>query len=240
MAASNDGKNVLSSVLDARKVLPFTFLVLALLVALSVNSISRHNDLLRSQELVERTHRVLHEIDRTQDSLQEAREAWLHYINTPEQQDLTNFDGAAAETWARLDRISQMTMEDESYPERMAQLRDLVKAEFQQYRDNMRTIRTLLIFHSPATDANRERVRAAMQKLKDDEEKSLRVRNDEARARASNAELSVIFLISGCSVLVAVLLLLVILESRKPRNTEPLQQLPAESMAAAAGGDRKN
>lgn len=235
MAASNDGKNAVSNALDARKVLPFSLLLILLLVALAVSSISRNNDLLRSQELVERSHRVLHEVDRAEDSLQEAREAHLHYINTPEEEDLINFNGAVAETWTHLDRISQMTMEDQGYPERMEQLRSLVKAEFQQESDNMRTTHTLLIYHSPATDARRDRVRAALQKLKDDEEKNLRARNDEGRVRALGVERSVFLLIGGFSVLVAVLLLLAIRESRKRRSAGPLQQ-PAESMAAAGDG----
>jgi len=245
MAANNDRKNVLSSALDARKVLPFALLVLALVIALTVSSISRHSDLLRSQELVEKTYLVLHEIDRAEDSLQDAREAQLHYVLTPEQEDLVNFEGAAAETWTHLDRISQMTNADKNYPERIEQLRGFVKAEFQQARNNMRTTHTLLIFHSPEADANRDRVRAAMQKLKDDEEEVLRVRNDAARARSLRMEASVTLLIGGFSVLVAMLFLLVIFESRKLSSAEqyvpnpksqlkgPSQQLQVESMATA-------
>ncbi|HEY2913066.1 MAG TPA: CHASE3 domain-containing protein [Candidatus Angelobacter sp.] len=252
MAASNDGKNVLSSALDARKVLPFTLLPLALLFALAISSISRNNDLLRSQALVERTHRVLHEIEGAEDSLQEAREAHLHYILTPEEVDLINFQDAVMKTWVRVERISDMTRDDEGYPERIEQLRDLIKREFQQSLNDMRTTHTLLIFHSPAADANRDRVRAAMQKLKNDEEEILRAGNDAAHARARGVELSVVLLIGGFSVLVAGLLLLVVLGSRKLRSAEqsasfknsqpegPVQQRQAESMAATAAGDGKN
>jgi hypothetical protein len=139
----------------------------------------------------------------------------------------------------RVERISDLTMDDEGYPERMKQLNGWVEAEFQQSSNNLRTTHTLLIFHSPASDANRDRVRAAMQKLKDDQEKILRVRSEEVRTRARGVERSVFLLICGFSVLVAVLFLLVIQESKKRRSTEPLQQLQVESTAAAAAGKNK-
>jgi CHASE3 domain sensor protein len=250
MAVSNNRKNVLSSAI------PFAFIVLALLVTMAagrmaLGSISRNSDLLASQEWVNHTHLVLHEIDEAEDSLQDAREAALHYILTPEKEDLDNFQDAAMKAWLRLERIADMTADEKGYPERIEQLRGLIKKEFQQSQDNMRTTHTLLIFHSPEADANRDRVRAAMQKLKDDQKELLRVRSEAARARAREVARSGFLVIGGFSVLAAVLILLLILESRKlfaeqnAPNTQtrvagPLQQLQPESMAAAAAGDGKN
>lgn len=214
MVANNNRKNGLS------RALPFAFLVLALVVAMAVGrmalgSISGNSDLLTSQEWVNHTHLVLHEIDEAEDSLQDAREAALHYILTPEQEDLINFDEAVKKTWVRLARITDLTADEKGFPERMAQLRGLIEKEFQQSSNNMRTKHTLLIFHSPEADANRDHVRAAMQKLKHDEEEILRVRKEAARDRAHDVSRSGFLVVGGFSVLVAVLILLVILESRK-------------------------
>ena len=67
-------------------------LLFAMAVAMAIVSISRNSDLLTSQEWVEHTHRVLHEMDEAEDSLQDAREAQLHYVLTPEEVDLINFE----------------------------------------------------------------------------------------------------------------------------------------------------
>lgn len=214
MAASNDGKNGLS------RAIPFAFIVLALLITIAVGrmalgGISRNNDLLTSQEWVTYTHLVLHEIDEAEDSLQNAREAELHYILTPEQEDLDNFQDAVMKTWVRVERISDMTRDEKGYPERMEKLRGLIEKEFRQSQDNMRTTKTLLIFHSPQADANRDHVRAAMQKLKDDEKEILRIRSEAARVRARDVARGTSLVVGGFSVLVAVLILLTILESRK-------------------------
>src|SRR5215467_9526339 len=115
---NNSSKLVLSSALDARKLLPFAFvLMLAFLVAMAFDSSSRTHELLSSQAFVERTNSVLHEMDGVEDGLQDAREAALHYVLTPEKQDLVTFEDAVAQTWARLDRIVQMTKDDKGYPE---------------------------------------------------------------------------------------------------------------------------
>jgi len=241
---------------ELSRAIPFAFIVLALVVTMAVGrvalgGISRNSDLLISQEWVNHTHLVLHEIDEAEDSLQDAREAALHYILTPEKEDLDNFDNAALKTWMRVERITDLTADEKGFPERMEQLRGLIEKEFRQSRDNMRTTKTLLIFHSPATDTNRDRVRAAMQKLKDDEEAILRVRSEAARVRARDVARGASLVVGGFSVLVAVLILLTILESRKlfaqqsAPNTQtrlegPLQQLQAERAAAAAAGDGKN
>ena len=252
MAISNNRKNVFSGAL------PFAFLVLALLVAMAAGSIAvggilRSSDLHTSQERVERTHLVLHEIDEAEDSLQDAREAALHYILTPEKEDLINFDEAALQSWVHLDRIKLLTEDDKGYPERIEQLSGLIKNEFQQSRFNMRTTKTLLIFHSPEADANHDRVRAAMQKLKDDEKEILRARSEAAHARARDVARSVSLVVGGCGVLVPALILLLILESKKLRTAGqnasgaqtrlegPLQQLqPGRAAAAAAGNEKSN
>ena len=121
-------------------------LMLALLVAVAAGSSSRTSERFKSQEFVERTQSVLHEIDGMEDTLQDAREAALHYVLTPEKEDLINFDSAVALMWTRLDRIVILTRDDKGYPERMEQLRGLLKAELRQLSDNMRTTHTLLIF----------------------------------------------------------------------------------------------
>jgi CHASE3 domain sensor protein len=250
MSVSNNRKNVLSSAL------PFAVLVLVLLVAMAAGSIAvggilRNRDLSTSQEWVEHTHLVLHDMDELEDSLQDAREAALHYVLTPEKEDLINFQKAVVETWIRLERISDMTRDDKGYPERIEQLRGLIEKEFQQSQDYMRTTHTLLLFHSPAADANSDRVRAAMQKLKKDEEEILRIRGEAARARARDVASSVSLVVGCFSVLVAALILLLVLEFQKlriagqnasgaqTRLEGSLQQLQPGRVAAAAAGDEK-
>ena len=116
------GKNVLSKALDAGKLLPFAFvLMLAFLVAMAWDSFSRTRELLNSQLFVERTNSVLHEMDGVEDGLQDAREAALHYVLTPEKEDLVTFDDAVAHTWTRLDRVADKTKDDRGYPQRVEQ-----------------------------------------------------------------------------------------------------------------------
>ena len=215
------GKNVLRSALDAGKLLPFAFvLMLAFLVAMAWDSFSRTRELLSSQEFVERTNNVLHEMDGVEDSLQNAREAALHYVLTPEKEDLVDFDEAVRRIWSRLDRVASKTKDDPGYPQRIEQLSRWITEELRQLSDNMRTEKTLLIFHSPEADSKRDRVRDAIQKFKDDEERLLSQRNEAARARAHEVERSVSVRIGGFSALMAVLFLLVIRESRKLRIAE--------------------
>jgi diguanylate cyclase (GGDEF)-like protein len=215
------GKNVLRSALDAGKLLPFAFvLMLAFLVAMAWDSFSRTRELLSSQEFVERTNNVLHEMDGVEDSLQNAREAALHYVLTPEKEDLVDFDEAVRRIWSRLDRVASKIKDDPGYPQRIEQLSRWITEELRQLSDNMRTEKTLLIFHSPEADSKRDRVRDAIQKFKDDEERLLSQRNEAARARAHEVERSVSVRIGGFSALMAVLFLLVIRESRKLRIAE--------------------
>ena len=83
--------------------------MLAFLVALAWDGFSRTRELLNSQAYVEHTHQVLHEMEGIEDGLQDAREAWLHYILTPEKQDLDTFEGAVAKVWMQVDRVSYLT-----------------------------------------------------------------------------------------------------------------------------------
>lgn len=50
------------------------------------DSFSRTRELKSSQAYAEHTHQVLYELDAIQNALGDAREAWLHYILTPERE----------------------------------------------------------------------------------------------------------------------------------------------------------
>src|SRR5712671_875992 len=215
------GKNVLKSALDARRLLPFAFiLMLAFLVAMAWDSFSRTRELLSSLAYVEHTHQVLYELDAIQDGLQDARRAWAHYILTPEKQDLDAFDEAVKQTWMRVDRVVFLTRDDAAQQERLKQLQTWIEEELQQLRDNLRVSKTLLIYHSPESDFKLDRVRNAILKFRDEQETILRERNLAAQARAQEVERSVSVRIGGFSALMAVLFLLVIRESKKLRIAE--------------------
>ena len=235
MIAGNSGKILVTGVLA------FVVMV-AVLVVMAAGGISRTRDLLSSQEFVERTQSVLHEIEGVEDGMQDAREAALHYVLTPEKEDLLAFDEAVRQTWIRLDRIAGLTRNDKGYAEKIEQLRSDIRAELRQLSDNMRTTHTLLIFHSPQGDANRNRVRDAIQKLQDDEEALLSQRNQAAQARARAMARS-LFPLAGIAVLGAVLFILVILESTQLRASEQKTRAAAtlqlERTAATAGGEGK-
>ncbi|HEU4414108.1 MAG TPA: diguanylate cyclase [Candidatus Angelobacter sp.] len=216
-----NGKNVLSSALDARKLLPFAFmLMLAFLVAMAWDSFSRTRELLSSQAYVEHTHQVLYELDAIQDGLGDAREAWLHYILTPEKQDLDAFDDSYKLIWKRVARVEDLTKDDAATQDKIKQLQVSIAEELQQLRDNLRTNKTLLIYHSPATDFKQDRVRNAVQKFRDEQEALLRERNLATQARAHEVERSVSVRVGVFSMLMAVLFLLVIRESKKLRIAE--------------------
>jgi diguanylate cyclase (GGDEF)-like protein len=215
------GKNVLRSALDAGKLLPFAFvLMLAFLVAMAWDSFSRTRELLNSQAFVEHTNNVLHEMDGVEDGLQDAREAALHYVLTPEKEDLLAFEAAVEQTWTRLNNIVRDSKDDPGMQNRLKELHGWIQEELRQYSDNMRTTDTLKIFHTPDADRNRNRVRDAIQRFKDDEEQLLRRVNEAARSRAQEMERSISIRIGGFSALMAVLFLLVIRESRKLRVAE--------------------
>ena len=217
----NSGKSVLQSALDARRLLPFAFiLMLAFLVAMAWDSFSRTRELLSSQAYVEHTHQVLYEMDAIQDGLGDAREAWLHYILTPEQQDLDTFAESSKQVWKRVARVEELTKDDPAQRERIKQLQVWITEELKQLSDNLRTNKTLLIYHSPATDFKQDRVRNAVQKFKDEQEILLRERNLAAQNRAEEVERSVSVRVGGFSALMAVLFLLVLRESKKLRIAE--------------------
>src|SRR5947209_11341668 len=221
LALQKSGKNVLSSALDARKLLPFAFiLMLAFLVAMAWDSFSRTRELLSSQAYVEHTHQVLYELDAIQDGLGDAREAWLHYVLTPEKQDLDTFDDSYKEVWKRVARVEDLSKDDPAQQERIKQLQVWITEELKQLSDNLRTNKTLLIYHSPATDFKQDRVRNAVQKFKDEQEILLRERNLAAQNRAEEVERSVSVRVGGFSALMAVLFLLVLRESKKLRIAE--------------------
>jgi diguanylate cyclase (GGDEF)-like protein len=218
---NSSGKNVLSSALDARKLLPFAFLLmLGFLVAMAWDSFARSRELLSSQAFVEHTHQVLYEMDAIQDGLGDAREAWLHYILTPEQQDLDTFAESSKQIWKRVARVEDLTRDDPAQQERIKQLQVMITDELKQLSDNLRTNKTLLIYHSPATDFKQDRVRNAVQKFKDEQEVLLRERNLAAQTRAKEVERSVSVRVGVFSLLMAVLFLLVLRESKKLRIAE--------------------
>jgi diguanylate cyclase (GGDEF)-like protein len=218
---NKNGKNVLSSALDARKLLPFAFvLMLAFLVAMAWDSFSRTRELLSSQAYVEHTHQVLYELDAIQDGLGDAREAWLHYILTPEKQDLDAFDDSYKQIWKRVRGVEDLTKDDRATRDQIKQLEGSIAEELQQLRDNLRTNKTLLIYHTPATDFKQDRVRNSIQKFRAEQEELLRERNMATQARAQEVERSVSVRVGVFSLLMAVLFLLVIRESKKLRIAE--------------------
>jgi diguanylate cyclase (GGDEF)-like protein len=194
--------------------------MLAFLVAMAWDSFSRTRELLSSQAYVEHTHQVLYEMDAIQDGLGDAREAWLHYILTPEQQDLDTFAESSKQVWKRVARVEELTKDDPAQRERIKQLQVWITEELKQLSDNLRTNKTLLIYHSPATDFKQDRVRNAVQKFKDEQEILLRERNLAAQNRAEEVERSVSVRVGGFSALMAVLFLLVLRESKKLRIAE--------------------
>jgi diguanylate cyclase (GGDEF)-like protein len=219
--SNNNGKNVLSSALDARKLLPFAFvLMLAFLVAMAWDSFSRTRELLSSQAYVEHTHQVLYELDAIQDGLGDAREAWLHYVLTPEKQDLDAFDDSYKQIWKRVRGVEDLTKDDQATRDQIKQLEGSIAEELQQLRDNLRTNKTLLIYHTPATDFKQDRVRNSIQKFRAVQEELLRERNMATQARAQEVERSVSVRVGGFSLLMAVLFLLVIRDSKKLRIAE--------------------
>ncbi|HZI58027.1 MAG TPA: diguanylate cyclase, partial [Verrucomicrobiae bacterium] len=169
---------------------------------------------------MEHTHQVLYEMDAIQDGLGDAREAWLHYVLTPEQQDLDTFAESSKQVWKHVARVEELTKDDPAQQERIKQLQVWITEELKQLGDNLRTNKTLLIYHSPATDFKQDRVRNAVQKFKDEQEIILRERNLAAQARAQEVERSVSVRVGVFSALMAVLFLLVIRESKKLRIAE--------------------
>jgi hypothetical protein len=103
-------KRVLKSAIEARTLLPIAFiLMLAFLVAMAWDGFASTGELLNAQAYVQHTHQVLHDMDGVEDGLQDAREAWLHYILTPEQQDRDNFSDAEVRIWTQMDHVARRT-----------------------------------------------------------------------------------------------------------------------------------
>lgn len=211
-------KRLFKSALDARKLLPFAFIVmLAFLVALAWSGFSSTRELLSAQAYVQRTHQVLHELDGVEDGIQDARESWLHYVLTPEKQDLTSFEDAEVRVWTQLDHVYNLDLE---HQDSIQKLRGLIKDELRQLRDDMRTQHTKLIYHSQESDEKRDRVRDAIEEFKAEEERILRERNQAAELRAQQITTSVSVRIVFFSALMGILFLLVMRESKKLRVAE--------------------
>jgi diguanylate cyclase (GGDEF)-like protein len=210
-------KRVLKSAIEARTLLPIAFiLMLAFLVAMAWDGFASTGELLNAQAYVQHTHQVLHDMDGVEDGLQDAREAWLHYILTPEQQDRDNFSDAEVRIWTQMDHVA-LSAENQSS---IKQLRGLIEDELRQLRDDMRTQHTKLIYHSQESDEKRDRVRDAIQKFKDEQETILRERNQAAQVRAHQITRNVLLRILGFSALMGVLFMLVMRESKKLRIAE--------------------
>ncbi len=211
-------KALLIGVLDASKLLPFAFmLMLAFLVYMAWGGYSSTRELLDAQTYVQRTHEVLHEMDGVEDGIQDARESWLHYVLTPEKQDLVSFEDAEVRIWTQLDHVYNL---DQEHQEVIRQMRGLIKDELRQLRDDMRTQHTKLIYHSEESDAKRDRVRDAIQKFKDEEVRILRERNHAAEVRAQQITNSTSIRILAFSALMGILFLLVMRDSKKLRIAE--------------------
>jgi diguanylate cyclase (GGDEF)-like protein len=211
-------KNLFIGVLDARKLLPFAFLLmLGFLVAMAWDGYSSTRQLLNAQAYVQRTHETLHELDGVEDGIQDARESWLHYVLTPEKQDLVAFEDAEVRIWTQLDHVYNLDLE---HQESIRSLRSLIKDELRQLRDDMRTQRTKLIYHSAESDEKRDRVRDAIQKFKEEEVRLLSDRNLAAEHGAVQITRSVSVRIAVFSALMAVLFLLVMRDSKKLRVAE--------------------
>ncbi|HEX7286034.1 MAG TPA: diguanylate cyclase [Candidatus Angelobacter sp.] len=214
-------KSVLTSAIDARKLLPFAFiLMLAFLVVMAWDGYASTRELLSAQGFVEHTHQVLHEMDGVEDGLQDAREAWLHYVLTPEKQDLVDFDAAVEQVVKRLYGVENKIQDDPAKLNYIKQLRVWINDELSQLRQYMRTQRTKLIYHSLETDEKRDRVRNAIQKFKDDQERLLRERNQAAQERARQITRNVLIRIGAFSALMGALFAVVMRESKKLRIAE--------------------
>lgn len=237
-------RHVLRSAIEARKLLPFAFiLMLAFLVVLAWEGFASTKELLNAQSYVEHTHEVLHEMDGVEDGLQDAREAWLHYVLTPEKLDLDNFEAAVEQIWSRLQGVESKIQDDPEAVQNIKQLRVWINDELLQLRANLRTQHTLLIFHSHDSDYRRDRVRDAIQKFKDDQERVLRQRNQAAQDRAQQITRSVLSRIGVFSLLMGVLFLLVLGESKKLRVAEQsalLAQTRLEGSLLQLQGETEN
>jgi diguanylate cyclase (GGDEF)-like protein len=194
--------------------------MLAFLVFMAWDGISTTRELLESQAEVDHTHQVLHEMEGIEDGLQDARESWLHYLLTPEQQDHDNFYDAVARVWQQVSNAKRLTQNDDQRQAKILQLEEWIKEELKQLSSNLQTKETLKIYHSKAADFRRDRVRRAIQEFKTAEEDLLRARSQASQQRAAEIRRSVTVRIIGFSVLMAVLFVLVMRDSRRLRIAE--------------------
>jgi diguanylate cyclase (GGDEF)-like protein len=214
-------RKLLKSAIEARTLLPFAFfLMLAFLGVMAWDGFASTGELLNAQAYVQHIHQVLHELDGVEDGLQDAREAWLHYVLTPEKQDLTNFEDAVKRVWTRMDRVASLTQDDPANKKSVAQLTEWINDELLYLRANLRSQQPRPVFHSPAADFRRDRVRDAIQKFKDVQEQVLRERNHAAQERAQQIKRNVLLRIGGFLALMGVLFTLVMRESKKLRIAE--------------------
>ncbi len=210
--------DLLTSALETRKLLPIAFLMmLGFLILMAWNGYSTTSELLNSQAYVQRTHQVLHEMDGVEDSIQDAREAWLHYILTPEPQDVVNFEDAQVRTWTGLDHLANL---DPEHQAAVREIQRLVRSEFQQLQADLRINYTKLIYHSKQNDEKHELVREAIQQFKDNEERVLRERSQAAQVRSTEITQSVLIRIGIFIVFMGVLFLLVMHDSKRLRVAE--------------------
>jgi diguanylate cyclase (GGDEF)-like protein len=211
-------RDVLKGALEARKLLPAAFVLMLGFLALTAwDGYSTTRELLNAQAYVQRTHEVLHEMDGLEDGLQDAREAWLHYVLTPEKQDRINFEQAVLRTWTQLDRV---LAKDPEHQASIKQLRGFITDELQQLRADVYSNYSKRIYHSPEADAKMDRVRDAIQNFKDEQERLLRDRNQAAQVRSRQITRSVFSRTMVFSGLMAVLFLLVMRDSKKLRVAE--------------------
>jgi diguanylate cyclase (GGDEF)-like protein len=241
-AGAGNLRLLLQNAEDARKVLPIAFLLmLTFLAAMAWDGISSTRELLASQAEVNHSHQVLHEMEGVEDGLQDAREAWLHYVLTPERQDRDNFNDAVSRVWQQVAKAKALTQKDAALSAKISQLEGWINEELKQLSGNLQTKETLKIYHSEAADFRRDRVRRAILEFKSEEEKLLHDRNEATQIHAREINRSVTVRITGFSVLMAALFVLVMRDSRKLRVAEQtallsqtrletsLQQLQIES-----------
>jgi diguanylate cyclase (GGDEF)-like protein len=211
-------RDVLKSALEARKLLPVAFMMmLGFLVLMAWDGYSSTSELLNAQAYVQRTHQVLHDMDGLEDALQDAREAWLHYVLTPERQDQINFDRAQRRTWEQLKQVGDR---DPEHKTNIVQLRALIDNELQHLQAQVRNPHPNKIWHGGLSDQKHEAVREAIQKFKDEEERLLGESTQAAQVHSRQVTHSVSIRISVFSTLMAVLFLLVMRDSKKLRVAE--------------------
>jgi|GEM_PF-757493 diguanylate cyclase (GGDEF)-like protein len=214
----DQAREVLNRALEARKLLPVAFmLMLGFLVLMAWDGYSSTRELLNAQAYVQHTHQVLHDMDGLEDALQDAREAWLHYVLTPEKQDRVNFSAAEK----RIDRqLQKLSEQDPDHQQNIAHMGALIDDELQHLQAQVNNPHPNKIWHGGLSDQKHEAVRESIQSFKDGEERLLAERNVAAQQRSRGITRSVSIRISVFSAFMAVLFLLVMRDSKKLRVAE--------------------